>query len=332
VPDGGLRGFEGIRHAAARDLGLAPIEAAAHAPRRSKLTDLVEALSPVGNGSTVGIGGIIHQARPVAAVRELVRRRAGDLTVFSGPAAGFDIDLLIAAGAIGTAYVPAVTFEQHGMAPSFRRAVEGGTLSAPGIDVLTLIGGYTATWLGIPFMPVNAWRGTDLTRNNPLATELPAPYTGTFAVRPIELDVFVMHAAEADEFGNVRSFSPMVTIDVLAAKAARRVVVIADRLIDNEEIVADPGATTLAGHRVDAVCIVPFGAHPTSSPERYAADERHIGDYHRAAESARLGDPAPLEAYLQRFVHGPASADEYLTLIGGPARLAELERDEQVGT
>jgi glutaconate CoA-transferase subunit A len=311
-----------------RSVRLEPITEVSDARRKSKLTDLSSALASVQSGSTIGIGGIIHQSRPVAAVRELVRRRLVDLTVFSGPAAGFDVDMLIAAGAIGTAYVPAVTFEQHGMAPSYRRAVEGGELKAPGIDVLTLVGGYTARWLGVPFMPIAAWRGTELTSHNPLVSELPAPYSGTWAASAIELDVFVMHAGEADEFGNVRSRSPMVTVDVLAAKAARRVVVVADRLIDHERVLEDPLATTLPGHRVDAVCIVPFGAHPTSSPESYAADDEHIAEYHAAAEAARRGDPARLERYLEAFVHEPPSHEEYLELVGGPERLAELEREE----
>lgn len=311
-----------------RSVHLDPIVEVGDARRASKLTDLASALADVESGSTIGIGGIVHQSRPVAAVHELMRRGLLDLTVFSGPAAGFDIDLLIAAGAISTAYVPAVTFEQHGMAPSYRRAVEGGELKAPGIDVLTLVGGYTASWLGVPFLPVAAWRGTELTAHNPLVSELPEPYRGTYAASAIELDVFVMHAGEADRFGNVRSRSPMVTIDVLAAKAARRVVVVADRLIEHGQVLANPLATTLPAHRVDAVCVVPFGAHPTSSPDRYAADERHIVEYHAAAETARHGDPSRLHRYLEAFVYEPPSHDDYLELVGGQARLAELEREE----
>ena len=314
-----------------REIRLTPHDAGDRPARRSKLTTLEDALSSLVPRSTIGIGGIIHQSRPVAAVRELVRRRVGGLTVFSGPAAGYDIDLLIAAGLIETAYVPAVTFERHGMAPSFRRAVEGGALRAPVIDVLTLVAGYSASWLGLPFMPVNAWRGIDLPQHNPLATELPAPYAGTYAVAPIELDVFVMHAAEGDEYGNVRSFSTMVTIDELAAKAARRVVVMVDRLVDNEEIVRDPRATTLASPRVDAVCVVPYGAHPTSSPNRYASDDEHIASYHAAAEAARRGESAELDDYFADYIHGPADHFEYLSRIGGLERMTQLEREEQVG-
>ncbi|HEX3910415.1 MAG TPA: CoA-transferase [Solirubrobacteraceae bacterium] len=315
----------------AREVTLAPRDGGEAPRRRTKLTTLEGALDSPAPGATIGIGGIVHQSRPVAAVRELIRRQVGALTVFSGPAAGYDIDLLIAAGLVETAYVPAVTFELHGMAPSYRRAVEGGALRAPGIDVLTLVAGYSATWLGLPFMPVSAWRGTDLTRQNPLATELPAPYAGTYAVAPIELDLFVMHAAEGDEFGNVRSFSPMVTIDVLAAKAAKRVVVVVDRLIDSEQIVREPLATTLAGHRVDAICVVPYGAHPTSSPGRYACDEQHLADYHAAAESARRGKSAALDGYFERFVDGAADQFAYLAQVGGIERMSQLEHDEQIG-
>ncbi|HEX4467012.1 MAG TPA: CoA-transferase [Solirubrobacteraceae bacterium] len=317
---------------AGREPRLAPVTEVAAGKRQSKLRPLEEALAAVSSGSTVGIGGIVHQSRPVAAVRELLRRELRELTVFSGPAAGFDVDLLIAAGAVDTLYVPAVTLEQHGMAPSFRHAVESGRVRAPGIDVLTLVAGYTASWLGVPFIPVDAWRGTDLTRQNPLASELPVPYSGTYAVAPIEVDVFVMHAAEADELGNVRSRSPMVTIDVLAAKAARHVVVVADELIEHDRVLEDPLATTLPAHRVDAICVTPYGAHPTSSPGRYAADDEHIGAYRRAAESARKGDGAALQEYLRTFVYEVADEDDYVARSGGAERFARLAREERAVT
>ena len=70
-------------------------------------------------------------------------------------------------------------------------------------------------------------------------------------------DVAFLHAQEGDEFGNVRHFGS-VFCDKLLAKAAQRAVVVSvHRLISNEEVRANPRATTIPSLYVTHVVEAP---------------------------------------------------------------------------
>jgi glutaconate CoA-transferase, subunit A len=62
----------------------------------------------------------------------------------------------------------------------------------------------------------------------------------------------------------------------------------------------------------------PRGAHPFSSPGHYLVDEAHLGEYLEAAAQA-VGterDRTMFEAYLDRYVTGPADHIAYLETVG----------------
>jgi glutaconate CoA-transferase subunit A len=114
----------------------------------------------------------------------------------------------------------------------------------------------------------------------------------------------------------------------MLARAAKRVVVQAERIVSNAEVRRDPGRTSIPGMHVDHVVEAPFGAHPTACAD-YQTDDDHLRAYVRAAEARRRGDAAAYEEYLQTFVFGPADAAAYLTAVGGAAtetRLREAMR------
>jgi glutaconate CoA-transferase subunit A len=276
---------------------------------------LTEALDVVEPGCFLGIGGGGHETRPVASVHELIRRGTGGLRLVGGPSAGYDIDLLIGCGLVAETFIPAVTMGELGMAPMFRAAGESGEVKLHLLDVLTLVAGYQASALGLPFFPVDAWRGTQVVEHNPFVTALPDPFAGTFAVRPLVPDVALLHGAEGDEFGNVRSYAPMRSMDQYLAAASRKVIVTVDRLVSNDAIRREPELTTIPGIRVDAVCLVPFGAYPTACPPLYPADVDHLAFYRAAAEAKRLGDTAAYQQYLDRYVLSVRSADDYVDRV-----------------
>jgi glutaconate CoA-transferase subunit A len=251
----------------------------------------------------LGLGGTVDQNRPVAAVHQLIRNGIEDLCLVGGPSVGYDVDLMIGCGMVRELYIPTVTMGELGLAPMFRWVRESGRLSRNYMDVLTLIAGYQASALGLPFFPVAAaWRGSDVIARNPLITPLPAPFEGTFAVAPIVPEVTVIHGAQGDEYGNLRSYSSMRSLDVYLAKASKFVIATVDQLIPNDEIRANPQATTLSGHHVDIICEAPSGAHPTASPPHYPPDLERLREYHSAAEAKRRGDAGDFNSYLERHV------------------------------
>jgi hypothetical protein len=86
-------------------------------------------------------------------------------------------------------------------------------------------------------------------------------------------------------------------------------------VLPNEEIRKDPRATSLYG--VDAVVRAPYGSHPFAGPGYYIEDGAHIREYIAAGNAyAKNADRKPFEEYLQKYVCGPKTHEDYLEAIG----------------
>lgn len=285
----------------------------------------------LGDGDLLAIGGLFKQGRPLALVREVIRQGRRDLKLVSSPGSGFDVDLMIAAGCVKETFLPAVTLEDR-MCPAFRGAVEAGTVTAHCVDAVSVVGGFLAAANGVPFQPVAAWKGSDVTKHNPLVAAITCPFTGEslYATRAIRPKLALLHAQEADVYGNVRHLATMTYADQLMARSAETVIVSVDRIVPPDDIVARPRETSIPCIYVDAVVEIPYGAHPTGSFPLYSIDEAHIEHYADLAEAARRGlDGAAqrLADYVAQQAIGPAQQDVYLAQAGGAARMAELERE-----
>lgn len=280
------------------------------------------------DGGSICIGGLLKQGRPTALVRELARTGRRQLKLFSSPASGYDVDLLIAAGCVGETFLPVVTLE-HRFCPFFRDAVERNVINAHAVDALTVIGGLMATANGVSHQPVTAWTGSDVIDLNPLIVRTTCPFEGTpiYAVRAIQPDLALIHAQEADEFGNIRHLSTMTYADALIARASRKVIVSVDRIVPAEKILAEPTRTTIPGFYVTHVVQVPFGAHPTASFPNYSVDEAFIDAFADIGDAVRK-DPTKrdaVEAYLDKHLWKPKDPFDYLDSVGGYRRLSALE-------
>ncbi|MDF1749617.1 MAG: glutaconate CoA-transferase [Alphaproteobacteria bacterium] len=287
----------------------------------------------IQDGDLLAIGGLFKQGRPLALVREIIRQRIRALKIISSPGSGFDVDLLIAAGCVAETFLPAVTLETQ-MCPSFRRAVEARTITAHCVDALSVVGGFLAAANGVPFQPVAAWKGSDVIKHNPLIREVTCPFTGEklFATKAIKPKLALLHAQEADEFGNIRHLSTMTYADQMIARSADTVLVSVDRIVPSADIISRPRETSIPCIYVDAVVEIPFGAHPTGSFPNYSIDEAHIDSYAAYAEAARKGAPsgdADLHAYIDRHVITPQDQDSYIASVGGVARMEELVAEAQ---
>ena len=300
--------------------------------RRSKVTSLQDAAllarGALEERPELCLGGLFKQSRPVALVRALLATGADGLHVYSSPGAGDDIDLMIAAGAVEQVFIPGVTLENR-LCPNFRRAVEAGQVTAHALDALTVVGGLMAAAHGVPFQPVDALRGSDVLKYNPLLREIDCPFSGRriHAVGPIRPSVTFLHAQEADRWGNLRHLSTMVYADQLMARASDMVIASVDRIVPDEVVLDDPSRVTVPSHYVDAVVEVPYGAHPTASFPNYAMDEKHIDAYADLGDAARTGDRKGLDAYITRHVTGPKSQGDYIEAVGGARHFAWLEAE-----
>jgi acyl CoA:acetate/3-ketoacid CoA transferase alpha subunit len=276
----------------------------------SAVRSLAELAEDVEDGDTVAFGGkTIHRA-PMAFVRELVRQEASDLHVM-GLANSMDVDLLCATGQAESAYYGYVGFEAFGLAPNFRRACEEGTLDPREGTCYTVATMLRGAKQGVPFLPIAGLDGSDLMDvSDEWFTETTDPFTGesTVAVRTVAPDVGVIHAKEADEEGNVRVGGADLT-EQLVARASKRVLVTAERIVDTETFRERPGETDVPGFLVDGVAEVPHGAHPLACAETYDYDADHIEEY---LSLSKAGD---FETYRERYLTG--TEDEYRNRVLG---------------
>jgi glutaconate CoA-transferase, subunit A len=96
-----------------------------------------------------------------------------------------------------------------------------------------------------------------------------------------------------------------------------------EEIIPNEEIRREPDRTAIPFYVVDAVCEVPYGAHPTLMPYQYYFDENHIREWMTLAKTAEGA-----QEYFEKYVFGVADFDEYLEKISGLKTLSQLKQVE----
>ena len=157
---------------------------------------------------------------------------------------------------------------------------------------MTLVAGLRAAAYGVPFQPVAGVHGSDLAELNGWK-KIADPYGSgreVYVIPAVQPDVAVIHVNEADEHGNARVFgSPFW--DHPLTRAAKRVLVTAERLVASETLAAQPELTLVPGFMVEAVAIVPRGAWPGSMHPLYEIDYAAVERYMKDA-------PGVLEAHL----------------------------------
>lgn len=284
--------------------------------RKSRLTSISEAVDQVADGSTVGIGGAVTAGHPMALVRALADAGARDLTVVA-PAAGIEVDLLVACGCVSrvaTCYVGVEGTAPVG--PVFRKAVEKGEIEVIDFDEAHLVMGLRAAGQGLPFLPWRGGVGTSFPELNPELVEFEDPIRGEplIAVPALELDFAFVYAETADQYGNAQPVGGG-HMDSLLGAAAERVFIQVDQVVENSTIRERPELTTF--WRDAQVIPAEFGTHPYSS-SRMVADESHLTQFVRAAKS----QDGELDEYLERFVRD-VDHPEYLERVGS-AEIQEL--------
>ena len=201
-----------------------------------------------------------------------------------------------------------------------RRAIEAQTLEIEEYSHFGMVGRYVAGAARLPFYPLRSYAGSDLPSANPLIRSVPSPYdpSDTVAVvPPLNPDVTIIHAQRADAEGNTQVWG-LVGVQREAALAAERVIVVVEELVDGEVIRADPDRTLLPGVAVTAVCIEPFGAHPSFAQGHYDRDNAFYREW-----DAISRDSAKLEAWLDEWVRGVPNRAAYLAKLD-PQRVAAL--------
>ena len=119
-------------------------------------------------------------------------------------------------------------------------------------------------------------------------------------------DVAFIHVQRTDSDGNAQIWG-LPGVQREAAFASKRVIVVAEELVDGAVIRADPNRTIVPGFIVDSVVIEPWGAHPSYAQGYYDRDNAFY-----VAWEAISRDPSKLEQYLDEWVYGVEDRQAYM--------------------
>jgi len=232
------------------------------------------------------------------------------------------LNLLAAAGAITKAECGFAALEVFGFANGLRRAVESGRLVLEDYSNLSMTLRFLAGALNWPFVPATVNIGSDLQDRSafdpedyPSRNKIPAvidPFSGREigALRPLTPDLAAIHVTLADPFGNSIMLGTEWSRFELS-RAAKRVIIVADAIVDTACIRQYPNLVRIPDITVEAVVYWPFAAWPQSSPGMYDCDEDHMKYMNKA-----LATEEGTAAYIRDFVESFDDAESYLDLIG----------------
>ncbi len=294
-----------------------------------KLISLTEAAAVVKDGSHLTFSGFAHSLAPIALVREIIRQGAKDLEL-SSMGECWAADLLSGAGRLRRTRLSNYMFEGFGRCRNFSRAVESGQLEVEDYSHFGITSRFMAGSLGLSSMPTKVMAGTDILKVTSFDADKhrmsQCPFTGEsyVSVRAVQPDVAFIHAARADREGNTQIFGMTSIIDE-QARAARKVVVSVEEVVDRRQIARRPEATILPSFVVDAVVELPFGAHPAGMFRYYNYDSEHIQHYWDASRQEES-----FQEYLDEFVYNVEDHWSYLDKIG-LRRLTSLRADPYLG-
>ena len=308
-----------------------------------KQIDLSEAAALIPDRATVSFGGFTTQRHPMAFIYELIRLGRRDLYLF-GHSPGGDWDILIGAGCVKRvelAYEADEAFNTIG--PRWRLAVERGEIEWEDYSNFSMVARFTAGAMGIPFIPIRSLLGSDILAKQALTEKqrstdprsspfkfhvMESPFNPddrVVLVPSIHTDFCVLHVQKATAKGVVR-IEGQTFADVQQALCTETLIITAEEIVEEDELRKEPERNLIPYLAVDHVCHVPFGAHPYSVFNYYDYDPLQLKIYHDSAK-----DDDGFQHYLDEYVHGVQSHDEYLEVVGGTARLGQLRADKAYG-
>jgi glutaconate CoA-transferase, subunit A len=284
-------------------------------PAESKLMSMRDAIARhVPSGSMVLLGAQLEQMIPFAAGHELIRQSRRDLTLV-GPISDILFDQMIGAGCVARVMAAWIGNVSAGVGYCFRRAVERSVprrLEVVDYSNFTMAMALHAGALGVPFLPTYATLGSDLLKKNGNLREFSSPVSEEklVAVRALRPDVAILHVQRADSQGNGHIWGSLgVAVD--GARAARKIIVVAEEIVEPEVIASDPNRTLVPGFLVAAVVHEPGGAHPSPVQGYYGRDHAYFSQYHE--QTRRLED---FEDWLAHWVVQVSDRQEYRKRLG----------------
>jgi acyl CoA:acetate/3-ketoacid CoA transferase alpha subunit/acyl CoA:acetate/3-ketoacid CoA transferase beta subunit len=280
-----------------------------------------------GDSICVSLG----HARWTAAAREVVRQ-------FWRTDAGFTL-VMLSLGSLGALFFrggivkKTVTsysgdsFPTYTPNPIFQKAYRSGEVEVEHWSILSYVQRLEAAARGLPAVVTGSLAGSSMAQNREFC-EVDTPFGVLGLVAPLAPDVTLLHAAIADEAGNLVLPEPGLEGIWSAWAAKRGVIATVERVVPSLDGLGH--RVRVPAHRVLAFAETPFGAHPGGL---YAPDLdcRSYGEdipFWSEAKNATRGD---FDAWARHWVLEPETQEAYLERLGSP-RLSRLEERTDPGS
>jgi glutaconate CoA-transferase, subunit A len=295
---------------------------------RDKVVSLEEAASFVRDEEWVGIGGSTMSRTPMGMIWSLIRAGRKGLTC-SRSIVSSDGALLLASGACD--HIVTSWFSQSilwGVSKVMRHHVETGRVRYDEWSHMSMGMRFRAGAMGVPFMPIRSMLGSDVRKQRPEAIEMDCPFTGDkiLLVPALNPDVALIHVQRCDPYGNAQ-IDGLQFMDIDLAIAANKVILTTERIVSNDQIRRAPDHTKIPFFAVDAVVELPFGCAPHECYGVYEPMFRHMQYYVGLVNK----DPVKgMQQYLERFVYGPKSWNDFLAMIGMDELLEAARAGESI--
>ena len=277
----------------------------------TKLCSLTEAVSQfVHDGDTVYAAGFTHLI-PFAAGHEIIRQGRKNLTL-ARATPDLIYDQMVAAGCAHKLIFSYAGNPGVGSLRIIREELESGRLEWEEYSHYGMISRLQAGASGLPFFPMKPTAAGDLERCNSLYRRVVDPYSGqeVVTVPALNPDVAIVHVQRADKDGNAHIWG-IIGEQKEAAFAASHVIITAEEIVGEEVIRSDPNRTVIPEFIVDAVCHVPYCAHPSYTQGYYDRDNAFYLDWDRITENR-----ASTEAWLEEWVFSVKDRADYWAKLG----------------
>lgn len=267
----------------------------------------------VGDGDTIVIEGFTHLIC-FAAGHEIIRQGRRDLTLCR-LTPDLIYDQMIGAGCARKLVFSWAGNPGAGPLYALRRAVEHSLPRSLELDEYShagMVARLTAGAAKLPFFPLRNYLGSDLPNVNPNIKTVTCPFTGEklAAVPPLNPDTAIIHAQRADRRGNAQIWG-LLGVQKEAAFAARKVIVVAEEIVEESMIRSDPNRTLIPGVIVNAVVHEPFACHPSYAQGFYDRDNEFYVSWREISK-----DTVGFNSYLDEWIYGVTDRSEYIARLG----------------
>lgn len=200
--------------------------------------------------------------------------------------------------------------------------------------------------LGIPFIATYAGLGSDLTNpeydalkraglrdgKNPRIPKekfliMDDPFYGrgkVVLVPAANPELTVIHAQMVGDMGTVR-VRGVLSGDKELAFCADKLVVTCEEIVPEELLRQEPERNLIPFVKVDAIVLVPWGAHPSAVPYYYDYDAKFIAETDVAQR-----DEDSMNKWMDEWVYGPKDWRDYIKKLGAE-KLLDLRAEQATG-